>query len=456
MTDFPQPFLEEMKTLLGGTYPRFEEAMAQSPSVSVRANRRKPCAVFPDEGRPVEWCPAGRVLSDRPVFTLDPLFHGGAFYVQESSSMIYSRIISYIVERMDKCGTLKVLDTCAAPGGKTTAIIDEVPDGTVVVANEFVAQRASVLAENIAKWGYPDAIVTSASVDAFRGMEFDIVTVDAPCSGEGMMRKEPEAVAQWSHRLISRCAALQREILDAAADALAPGGFLVYSTCTFNRSEDEENAEYIRDTLGLEPVEIPVNTEWGILGGIGTDVPCMRFIPGFVNGEGLFAAVFRKPVSDCGEAGRTVGKGNGRKGVAFNDKTLSEWVDGSMIYTERDGKVTAMSESTVSVSESLPKGVRVLLSGIYVAERKGKDWAPDTRLALSTAFNRNAFPIVGLERREALRYLKGEALILPGGTPRGYVAVCYSGVPLGFVKNIGNRANNLYPVQWRIRMQLPE
>lgn len=390
----PYGFIEMSERLLGEEAGAFLEAMRRDPVVSVRLNSRKPGADF-NGARRVKWCDKGFYLPERPSFTLDPLLHAGAYYVQDASSMIYYPTVHALLPHLGQA-PVRVLDLCAAPGGKTTAIIDALPDGSRVTANEYVGKRAGVLRENITKWGYPLASVTNRDSAWFAstGQTFDIVAVDAPCSGEGMMRKERKAVEQWSEELTAGCASLQREILANAASAVAPGGFLIYSTCTFNRKENEENAEFAAGELGLEPFDPAFPEEWGIPRGIGTELPVYRFMPHKTEGEGLFLAVFRKPGD-------------------FEPPRLP----------------------------------------VMPAKKVMASPVPEMADILSTDFDRDAYPLAELDERQALAYLRRESITLSPDVPKGIVVVTYKGLPLGPVKNIGSRANNLYPKNWRILMR---
>lgn len=408
-------FLEMISELPGIDTEAFRRAMYEPPSVSVKLNRRK-CA---DVGRlgygplgGVAWCTSGFYLDERPKFTLNPLLHAGAFYVQDASSMIYETIVERLVADHGLTPTPLLLDMCAAPGGKTTSMLNALDDGASVVANEVVPQRARILRENLLKWGYPGIMVTGSPTSrlAAAGEAFDLVAVDAPCSGEGMMRKDVDAVAQWGLGLVAQCAALQREILEDAVRALRPGGFLIYSTCTFNRSENECNVEWLVAEHGLEPVDLKFPKEWGIGATLGSDLPVMRFMPHMTRGEGLFAAVLRKG----------------------------------------DGTVSSAS-SRAKALETLRRKSRVILDGFPTVTTKGKVGIPAGEWPLSTAFPRSEYPEAELDLETALRYLRHEAIKLPDTLPRGFTVVTYDGLPLGFVKNIGSRANNLYPADWRIR-----
>ncbi len=411
----PSDFIEMMRSLLGKDTDDFLLAMQNPPVCAVRLNSRKQGATFPD-AVPVKWCETGLYLPQRPIFTLDPLLHAGAYYVQDASSMIYREVTSRLLNVLGN-GEAKppvcVLDMCAAPGGKTTAIIDAIPDGSKVVTNEYVAKRAAILRENLTKWGYPNVIVTNRDTSFFSnsGNQFDIVAVDAPCSGEGMMRKDEDALAQWSPKLINDCAMLQREILANAAQCVKPGGFLIYSTCTFNHIENEENAQYICDELNLEPFNPDFPEEWGIPRGINTNLPVYRFMPHKTRGEGLFLAVFRKP---------------------------GEW---------SPSHIPASINQSNNNRQNHPKGSNRNLSV------KGKiEDVPEIEEILSVHFDRSKYPEAYLSKEQAISYLRREAITLSPDVPKGIVIVTYKGLPLGATKNIGSRANNLYPKNWRIRM----
>lgn len=394
----------------------FAEAMLLPPAISLKINRRKLSDVAEagyGDLEPVAWCRSGFYLDERPNFTLNPLLHAGAFYVQDASSMVYEEIVRNLVAQGSLPQRAAVLDLCAAPGGKSTSIINALPDGAFLLANEFVPQRATILKENLLKWGYPDIMVTNSPTSriAALGESFHLVAVDAPCSGEGMMRKDPKAVEQWSPSLVRQCAALQRDILADAVNALLPGGFLIYSTCTFNRSEDEDQLLWLRDEMGLEVLEsLPAN-EFGILGSVVPDVRALRFMPHATRGEGLFVALLRKP----GE-----------------------------LPSDRDPKLPARIKAKA----------KVILDGIPQTIAKGKVEIPASESVLATDFDKASYPMAEVDRETALRYLRHEAITLACNMPRGYVVISYEGHPLGLVKNIGNRANNLYPAAWRIRQQV--
>lgn len=429
-------------------------ALCGEPETCIRVNVNKsPLYEFYQGMEQVPWCRSAFYLSERPRFTLNPLLHAGAFYVQDASSTAYETIVLNLGFE----GPVRAADLCAAPGGKTTAVLNALPDGSVMLANEFVGTRAAILKENLVKYGYPHLVVTNADVSRLSTMRgcFDLVTVDAPCSGEGMMRKDETARSQWSEGLVRQCAALQREILDNAVEMLAPGGYLIYSTCTFNTQEDEDNAAYIADTLGLTPIDTGLAGNHGIRPQVKGDIPCLRFMPGFTRGEGLFVAVFRKEDDAMGGAcfrkkGKIDKKGKPAKVDPKILSTADRWLNLDTEIRQHQQRILALSSGTADLLDRIPKDVRIVCAGVEVGEVKGKDLVPSHQLAMSTVFS-GAFPVAELNEEDALRYLSRDAIALSPDIPKGYVTLEYQGFPLGFAKNLGNRVNNLYPQEYRIR-----
>lgn len=457
----PRGFSDEIMAELGPEVaPRLLDALDTPPGVSVRLNVRKPIpdSIF-SHYESVPWCESGFYLSSRPKFTLDPLLHSGAYYVQDASSMVYQKIVRALVDESDSDTGLMVADLCAAPGGKTTAILNALSDGSTLLANEFVSSRAKILKENLCKYGYPSVVVTNTEVGRLvpLGPVFDLVAVDAPCSGEGMMRKEPESRTQWSKGLVGQCAALQREILGDAVRLLKPGGFLIYSTCTFNTEEDEDNAAWIADELELSPVDTGLAGSYGIMPQMKGNIPCLRFMPGFTKGEGLFVAVFRKGYGYDSTPSRRkerVGKKGSKKVNAPKiDKALfekaSEWIQGNFDISAFEDKVVAYTSGVQRLVDDMPKDVRIVSAGVELAEVKGRDLIPAHPLAMSVAFA-HPFAEVELSAKDAVSYLMREPIPLPQDTPKGFVTVTHRGLPLGFLKNLGSRSNNLYPSSFRI------
>lgn len=451
----PEGFKALMKQEIGETRAEILfSALCREPETSLRVNTRKPPSspLYPGMSQ-VEWCESGFRLPERPSFTSNPLLHAGVFYVQDASSMAYETI----VRSLSGNDPIAICDLCAAPGGKTTAILNALPDGSIMLANEFSSARAAILKENICKYGYPDVIVTNTDTSRLSYLRdiFDIVAVDAPCSGEGMMRKEEAARSQWNEGLIKQCSSLQREILENAVEMIAPGGYLIYSTCTFNTCEDEDNAAWIADTFDLQPIDTGLADKYGIQPQAKGDIPCLRFMPGFTRGEGLFIAVFKKHGDLQASKTHSKPKKKGKKESKdkVNPRVLSaakSWIRGEYEIISHDGHLLALSPATAALLDSIPRGVRIMSAGIEIGEIKGKDLIPAHPLAMSIALA-CPFPEIELTPEDALRYLSRESISISPDTPKGYLTVKYQGFPLGFIKNLGNRSNNLYPGDYRIR-----
>ena len=444
-------FVNRTESLFGNEiYIRFSQALEKEPVVSVRYNEQK--SVADDELRIVPWATLGRYLQSRPVFTADPLFHAGCYYVQEASSMFLEQVVKQFVHE-----PVRALDLCAAPGGKSTHLLSVLPKGSMLVSNEPMPLRAQILAENVVKWGNAASVVTKNLPADFAGFKdfFDFMVVDAPCSGEGMFRKEPKAVEQWSLSNVEMCAERQKEILSDIWGSLRPGGILVYSTCTFNSEENEQNVRWIVDELGAEAIGLDISPEWGITGAlVDAELPVYRFIPGLTEGEGFFLAVLRKH----GESALSQPRQPRMQPVSAKIKEeVVKWVNKPECFTfvQNGDVVTAMPKEHAAAMLAIQQKLCVLHCGLPVAAVKNNKLLPLHPLAMSTSLCKDAFPIVELDLEHALMYLHRETLSLQS-QPMGFLLLTYKNVPIGFVKNVGNRANNLYPAEWRIRKNLDD
>ena len=416
MPTLPPAFIASLESLLGSQdAARTVQALSGEGSVSVRLNPFK----HPEGGEPtilagsvpVPWSPFGRILSQRPVFTLHPLFHAGVYYVQDSSAMFVGWVFRSLLERFPE-RPLRVLDLCAAPGGKTTdlaaSLREACGDAFLLVSNEVMRQRAAVLSDNVALWGDPNVVVTSVDPKAFASLPgfFDIIVADVPCSGEGMFRKDAKAVEDWSPDTVALCAARQRRILADAWPALRSGGALVYSTCTFEPAENDDNLGWAAAELGADIV--PPSNPFGIrTTRFGT-----LLIPGEVPGEGQWCGALLK----------------------HPDGDLRPW------------------GSLESSFEAL-KRFKPLRLGVNEGVMRGKDFVPDPDWALSLSFDRSRYPEAPVDMQTALHFLHRDTIVLEDA-PQGYNVITYRGVPLGFVKNLGRRCNNLHPQSRRIRMDI--
>ncbi len=431
-------------------YSILENGLTQEPPVSVRLNPFKAHDGL-DGCERVPWCEWGYWLKDRPAFTFDPLLHAGLYYVQEAASMFVTEAVRQCIERgIISSEPILAADICAAPGGKSTALRSTLPKDSLLFSNEPIKPRASVLKENMVKFGHPDVIVTNNFPRDYKktGLKFDLVVADVPCSGEGMFRKDVGAIEGWSVQNVEKCRLLQRSIIEDIWPCLKPGGSLIYSTCTFNAHEDEENVQWIADTLGAEIISLDIPEEWNITGPLVGSVPCCRFIPGRTRGEGLFMAVLRK--NSTGKKDKTM-TARGKGCIKKKSSDFDKWLVGDFSIVETNGCLRAIPSRWLHIYNIVAKTLRVIHAGVELGTRKGKDVIPDTSLALSTALNKSAFPQAEIGFAQAVNYLRKEAVTLPTDSPRGFTIVTYHQQPLGFVKNIGQRANNLYPQEWKIK-----
>jgi NOL1/NOP2/fmu family ribosome biogenesis protein len=349
------------------------------------------------------------------------------------------------------------LDLCAAPGGKSTHLSSLLRDGSLLVSNEVIRSRAGILVENTIKWGNPSVIVTNNDPAEIGKLthNFDLILTDVPCSGEGMFRKDPQAIGEWSPANVNLCAERQRRIVADVWPALKPGGILVYSTCTYNTRENEENVDWIANELDGEILEIPVDKSWNIKGCLKGDIPVYRFMPHRTKGEGFFMAAVRKRAARSYKKSPEV-TGSYKKLPEVAGSRMKSWLlhPERFYFFEEKGVFSAFPLENLEKFRIFKKSLKIICAGIILGEIKGKDIIPSHYLALSTAFNRETFPETELDKNQAIRYLRKEALFdLPESCTKGYHIVSYEGHFLGFIKNIGNRANNLYPQEWRIRIK---
>ncbi len=426
--------------------------MAQEATVSIRLNPEKLSSAFA-EAPPVPWCTEGRLLADRPEFITDPLWQAGAYYVQDAASMAVGVVAGHFLEGHETA----ILDLCAAPGGKSTHLAAVAPEGCLLVSNEIIKSRQGVLRENLMRWGKPGHAIMGLDPDLIANRLpdfFDMVVVDAPCSGEGMFRKDPGSRDEWSLDNVEICAARQQRILLAAYDMLVPGGLLIYSTCTLNLLENELNALWLAKEGGMEFEAIPdglIPAGQPALKG----VPGIRFMPGLTESEGLFLCILRKPGVNLGPV---QGASQRRHRLAephkLVKKELSGWVEGGMFLFEHREQIRFLPEALVVTAEVLLAQAPLLNLGTPLATVDRKRPAePEPALALSTALSSGAFPSHGLTAEEAVIFFKKEVLEL-SAAPKGWTLLTYEGLGLGWAKILGNgRVQNHFPGEWRIRKQ---
>lgn len=426
------------------------QALEEPASISVRLNPYKlaESAVFSLEtASPVFWNRHGLFLNERPVFTLDPVFHSGGYYVQDSSAMFVGHVFRKALERFCNLDRpIRVLDLCAAPGGKTTDISASLREtygnSYMLVANEVMRQRVNVLSENVALWGDANVAVTCSDPKAFASLNgfFDIIVADVPCSGEGMFRKDEEAVNYWSVANVELCRARQRRIIADVWPALAEGGVLIYSTCTFNKYENDDNVSWISEELGADIIRIPTEFD-----GLVATKSGISLVPGLVRGEGQYCAALIKT------AGTPTFRFGKHVFQAFRTD-FDRLFKVGMRFKEKGGTVIAVPEDVVREVSAL-EALHPIMEGVAIGVVKGKDFVPDADLALSLDLDEGAFSRIEVSRDKALAFLHKDVISFPEAE-KGIILLTYSGLPMGFVKNIGNRCNNLLPQSRKIRMNI--
>ena len=456
----PQVFIEQTKKNIGAaSFEKLVAALQQETPISVRFNEAKITKeTYSEKYLPVNWAKTGAYIPLRPTFTFDPLFHAGCYYVQEAASMFLEQAIQQYVS-----SDCIALDLCAAPGGKSTHLISLLSSNSLLVSNEVIRVRSRILAENMIKWGRPNVVVTNNDPADFKALPsfFDLIVADVPCSGEGMFRKDPASIAEWSAENVAICAQRQRRILTDVWDSLKPGGLLIYSTCTYNLAENEQNIAWLMEQFSAEPLPLTIPDSWNVTGNlIDAAIPVYHFFPHKTTGEGFFLAVLRKPLSSVAalhlsarkKADKRAKKNMKREKQESCPAEIVNWLQTPEAYliTNQMGRVTAFPRCHSSLLEQL-KTLRILHAGIELATIKGKSLSPAHGLAMSTQLSPTAFARIELSFSQALSYLRKESFAVSDTAPKGYLLLTFNGIPLGFSKNIGNRVNNLYPNEWRIR-----
>ncbi len=438
----PSALLESLKDLPGYDEASFIQVHNSGEQVvSVRLNPSKKIIPSFELSKKVPWTSEGYYLPNRPSFTTDPFFHGGAYYVQEASSMFLEFAIR---QTCDLSSSLKVLDICAAPGGKSTLIQSIISEDSVLVCNEIIKQRSGILEENITKWGAANVIVTNNKPSDFTKLEglFDLIVVDAPCSGSGLFRKDPAAIDEWSIHNVNMCQLRQQVILQDILPCLKENGILIYSTCSYSKAEDEEILTWINATGNCESLLLHPSPDWNIVevseGGSG-----YRFYPDKIKGEGFFLAAFRKTGGD------NFDKRPNKQKVFTEISIIEKWIstNADMQFIRHKDSVIALPQQTLFTLQWL-EGLYIKKAGVMIGELIRKEIIPAHALALSNLINENMASIeVSLE--EALQFLR-KADWSPTSNVQGWIVIKYKSVSLGWIKGIGNRVNNYYPKEWRI------
>lgn len=447
-SNLPPEFIKRISRQLGDESEDFIKSHQQPAPVSIRVHPRKfPHSHFWHQMPQIPWCEQGYYLSERPIFTLDPLFHAGAYYVQEASSMFLFHVLEQILP--EKKVNLKVLDLCASPGGKSTLLSALLNGEGLLISNEVIRSRILALKENTIRWGYDNVIITNNDPEDFVNSEmyFDVVVVDAPCSGEGLFRKDPESIDEWSVENTHHCSLRQKRILNSATEIVAEEGFLIYSTCTYNPEENDAHQQQIKAS-GFEPVTINLKNEWNITKPSPNSV---QFFPHKNRGEGFYLAIYKKT-------------GDIHSKIKSHKKNKPEFCNTALF----NPFITLPESRTLIRTEKLPfflfphewiewlgivsNNLRIVQAGIEVGEIKGKDVIPSHALAMSFFLNKQ-ITTFEVDEYQAKVFLSKDNITLPENTPKGFVLLTYQGISLGWVKNVGARANNYYPQEFRIRMR---
>lgn len=445
---FPPAFAQRMQIQLQQDWNDFLSVHKHPSPTSIRIN---PLKSNSKELEKIRWTDFGYYLDQRPSFTFDPLFHGGAYYVQEASSMFLEQALKQTIDLLQP---LQVLDLCAAPGGKSTHLLSLLNDKSLLVSNETIRSRATILAENIQKWGNNNVVITNNDPEDFQRLEgfFDVIVVDAPCSGEGLFRKDPHASKEWSEENIELCALRQQRILNQVWPSLKKNGILIYCTCTYNERENEDNLNWLVKENKVESVKLKVESSWGVDEVRTKNVFGYRFYPHKTRGEGFFISVVRK-TEEQHEISIHKKKTFDHPTTKIKER-LSEWVKVSegIDFIKHEELILALPKNYIFEIEFLSKFLKVIQKGTAIATAKHDKLIPEHAFALSTKINRENFNSIELSLDDAIAYLRKDVLNLTG-EKTGFTLMNFQNVPIGWANLLGNRMNNLYPSAWRIRSE---
>ncbi len=448
--NLPQQLIDSLTTVKGFDKEALIAAHNHPAVTSVRLNPHKYSTAFADNEQ-VPWCASGRYLNERPVFTLDPLFHAGAYYVQEASSMFLQQVLSNEVLNNRP---LRVLDLCAAPGGKSTLIASFLGEDDLLVSNEVIRSRASILEENMTRWGHMNTWVTANDPKDLGRLTgyFDVIVVDAPCSGSGLFRKDARALDEWSEANVQLCCQRQQRILADVWPALKENGVLIYATCSYSPQEDEEILDWLSESFEVKGLSVTTQQEWGVVETQSTKgLQGYRFSPDKVKGEGFFiAAVQKKEEADELKPVRY---------KTLQDKKAQEQtqhlLDTDFICLQPDKEnYVAIHPGHEVDYHTLKQFVYLRKTGTQLGTPTPKEWLPAHDVALSIHRSKS-IPQIELNKEQALKFLKKEEADITLND-KGWFLLTYKGLGLGWIKSIGNRYNNYLPKHWRIRMEISD
>lgn len=444
----PEGFLKRMQGQLGNQFEAFIDALDSPLPPSIRLHPFKKARQYEFElNNPVKWGNQGFYLNKRPVFTLDPVFHAGGYYVQEPSSMLMEDVIKYHLENIDDpC----VLDLCASPGGKSTSILSQLNGKGLLVSNEIISSRLAGLQHNLIKWGFSNQVMTQSDPERFKQLPgfFDLIMIDAPCSGEGLFRKDHSSRLEWNEYYTNQCKLRQQRILNDVFDALKPGGILVYSTCTYNPEENIDQLYFLQN-LGMQTLTTPPLENYSVVRIEKGQVHGYQAYPHLIRGEGFFIGVLRKstecPVKSQPGVNRQIQWTSLPQAAGFLDSKEKELA--YFIHHDHYFDFPGIEKYRL---EALGGAVRIVEAGSALGQLKNNDFIPAHSQALKVHCPVD-IEIIDLDKDQAIRYLRKET-ILVGGKISGYQLVRFQGLNLGWVKRLKDRTNNLYPKNYRILM----
>jgi len=437
-------------------FEQVHESGKQIVSIRLNPSRKGQRSAISDQPEKIPWSSNGYYLPQRPSFTLDPLFHAGAYYVQEASSMFLEEVLKQTV---DLAKPIKVLDLCAAPGGKSTLVQSLISKDSLLLSNEVIKTRVNVLSENITKWGAANVIVTNNDPSDFQRLEnyFDVVVVDAPCSGSGLFRKDPSAIEEWSENNVQLCAQRQQRILADIFPSLKDDGILIYSTCSYSQEEDEEIADWLLSRFSISSLQLSIDKAWGIVETISGKQKAFgyRFYPDKVKGEGFFIAAFIKRSAGIAlnkevKSKKSKPKTNADKVSANEIEIFNPWLVNAdeFFFIKQNEEIIAMP---VHLQEDLAKVRSVLYikkAGVKLGTVIRDELIPAHELAVSNIIS-PSIARFEVDKETALQYLRREEIKLGTGH-KGWILLTYQQLALGWVKIISSRINNYYPREWRI------
>ncbi len=452
MLPLPEDFIKQMEADLQAEAKQLFEALESESPTSIRYNPFKSIAgkSYFENTEAIPWTSNSVYLSKRPSFTFDPFFHAGHYYVQEASSMFLEEVFR---QHVDTAEALRILDLCAAPGGKSTHIASLINNESILISNEVIASRASILVENMSRWGNANTIVTNNDPEHFSDLEncFDVVVIDAPCSGEGMFRKDKDSISEWNLNNVNICSARQKRILHTASKLLRTNGIIIYSTCTYNTKEDVEPVEELISEGGWESLPINISKYPGIVERRKEDVYGYHFYPHKIKGEGFYISVLKKTETEERNWPKVM------KNVNYTDKKTKAVVSN---YIETEGlDFIQHNQQTLAFPVNLKNemlgilntSLRIKKFGVDIGQIIRDELIPEQTLAFSTIKLKN-INTINLSREEAIMYLQKKEFNVNSNS-KGWHLMNYEGATLGFAKLMGNRMNNTYPKEWRIRSE---